>query len=193
MREAFEEQEQGEKRRKEDEGDFRERVAKEREEQRALGQVKGAMSVLEGLEEDGEQDGNKNCDSNGNAEAIRPQNGSKKEVNVLYRGLVRERARKESEHRARYDLMQSLSRNPSYAPDEEGMDAQDRIAIGEEEVDIEDEDPELDAFESLEPQERLRKLVSHLRDHWYYCFWCKYRYEDETMDGCPGLTEDEHG
>ena len=193
VREAFEEQAQGEKRRKEDESDFRERMAREREEQRTLGQVRGAMSVLEGLEDGEEQVKAQSQDGGGFSAGPRPPKPTLKSVNVLYRGLVRERARKESERRARYDLMQSLSKNPSYAPDNEEVDAQDRIATGEEEVEIEEEDPELDAFEALEPRERLDQLVAYLREKYHYCFWCKYRYGDESMEGCPGLTENEHG
>lgn len=193
VREAFEEQAQGEKRRKEHEGDFRERMAKEREEQRTLGQVRGAMSVLEGLEDVEEQVKAQNWDGDGVPGGPRISKRTMKSVNVLYRGLVRERARNESERRARYDIMQSLSKNPSYAPDNEEIDAQDRIAIGQEEVEIEEEDPELDAFEALEVRERLDQLVAYLREKYHYCFWCKYRYDDESMEGCPGLTEDEHG
>ena len=194
MREAFQEQEHHEKRRKEDEGDFRERVAKEREEKRTIGQVRGAMSVLEGLEED-EDAAQADPNEFEASEVEKPERrkGSKRHVNLLYRSLVRERQRKESERRVRYDLMQSLSKNPSYAVDDGEEDAQDRIALGEEEVDVEEEDPELDALEALDPFERLDQLLSYLREKWHYCFWCKYRYEDESMEGCPGLTEDEHG
>jgi hypothetical protein len=38
----------------------------------------------------------------------------------------------------------------------------------------------------------LEKLVVYLRETYHYCFWCKYRYTDESMEGCPGLTEEEH-
>ena len=193
VKEAFQEQEQGEKRRKEDEVDFRERVAREREEKRTQGQVKGAMSVLEGLEEEEQQVKDNGAKGDMASDCTRPRNRTMKSVNVLYRGLVRERARKEWEQRARYDIMQSLSKNPSYAPDDEEMDAQDRIAIGQEETELEEEDPELDAFEALEAHERLDQLVVNLRGNYHYCFWCKYRYNDESMEGCPGLTEDEHG
>ena len=103
---------------------------------------------------------------------------------------MRGRIERERERRARYDMLQSLSRNAKQAdPDE---DEQDRLAWGNEEEEVEEEDPELDAFDALEPKVRLEKLVVYLRDRYRYCFWCKFRYPDASMDGCPGLTEDDH-
>jgi len=83
-----------------------------------------------------------------------------------------------------------LSRNAAYEDPEE--DKQDRQAWGNEEEELEEEDPELDEFNAMEPAERLRRLVEYLRDTYHYCFWCKYQYPDGTMDGCPGLTEEDH-
>lgn len=171
LRQAFEEKERGEKA---EEGCFRERVARDREEKRTEGQVVGAMKVLEGLEEDTED---------GAAE-----NRKKRKVNVLYRGLVRQRQERERERRAQHDLHQSLSRNPAYEEDEED----DRLAWGEEEEDVEEADEELEAFEKLEPRKKLERLVEELRDKYWYCFWCKCRYGDESMEGCPGVEEDNH-
>lgn len=160
-----------------EEGGFRERVARQREEKRAEGLVGGAMRVLEGLEED---EGGEHTDG-----ARQPR--KKKRVNVLYRGLVRQRREQERDRRARYDLHQSLSKNASYEDDE-----QDRLAWGGEEEDLDEEDEELDAFEKLEPRERLDRLVAELRARWWYCFWCKCRYADESLEGCPGTLEDDH-
>ena len=64
--------------------------------------------------------------------------------------------------------------------------------MGKEEEDVEEEDEELDAFLSLDGKERLRTLVEYLREQHQYCFWCKFKYDDETMEGCPGLEEDDH-
>lgn len=172
-----EEVEGREREEKAEEGDFRERVAREREEKRIEGLIGGAMRILEGLEEDEEH-----------ADGARPP-GKKKRVNVLYRGLVRQRRERERERRARYDLHQSLSKNTAY----EDEDEQDRLAWGGEEEDVDDEDDdELDAFEKLKPGERLEMLVTELRVRWWYCFWCKYRYPDERLEGCPGTLEDDH-
>ncbi|MCJ1272431.1 hypothetical protein MMC21_000217 [Puttea exsequens] len=163
-----------EKRQKAEEGDYRVRVAREREAKRVEGRFWGAMRVLEGLEQ---PEGKSSMSS--------------RRVNVLWRGLVMEREQKERERRTRYDLAQSLSKNATYNDSEE--DEQDRQALGKEEADVEEEDEELDEFMALEGSERLRRLVGYLREKHFYCFWCKFQYEDEGMDGCPGLTEDEHG
>ena len=151
---------------------FRERVTREREARRVEGLLGGAMRVLEGMEEEGT---------------------AGKRVNVLYRGLVRQRKEEERERRARYDLHQSLSRSATYVADEE-EEKQDRLAWGgdEEEDEAADRDEELEAFEALTPQERLDRVVSHLREKHWYCFWCKSRYETAGMEGCPGMTEDDH-
>ena len=161
-----------EKRQKAEVGDYRERVGREREEKRVEGLAWAAMRVLEGLEAPGE-----------GAEKV-PSG----KVNVLWRGLVTERKEKERQRRVRYDLLQSLSKNASYAEENE----QDRQALGREEEDVEEEDEELDAFMALEGKERLRRLVGYLREKHFYCFWCKCKYEDESMDGCPGMEEDDH-
>jgi len=64
---------------------------------------------------------------------------------------------------------------------------------GEREGMGEDEDEELAEFEALSFAERLGKVVDYLRKEYRYCFWCKYQYEDEGMEGCPGTDEDSHG
>jgi len=162
-----------EKRMKVEEGDYRERVGREREGKRVEGLFWGAMKVLEGLEQ--------------------PEVGEKvllKKVNVLWRGLLRERVEKERDRRMRYDLHQSLTRDRQYEDPEE--DQHDRQALGKEEEGVQDEDEELDEFLGLEGKERLRKLVEYLRERHFYCFWCKCKYEDECMEGCPGLEESDH-
>ncbi|KAL4802886.1 hypothetical protein BDV18DRAFT_163410 [Aspergillus unguis] len=126
------------------------------------------------------------------------------QINVLYRGLVREREEKERAVQTRHMLQTSLPssffpnpRLPGYA--DEGLDRDDHEALGGGrdlstvlEQELEEEDPELDEFNALEPAERLSRLVQYLRDKHFYCFWCKYRYETAEMDGCPGLTEEDH-
>ena len=181
-----EEVETVEKVQKVEEEGYRERVGREREEKRVEGLVQAAMRVAEGLEEgegiegDGEKDGEK-------------ENSRKvptKQVNVLWRGLIRQREEKERERRMRYDLHQSLSKNATYEDPEE--DKQDQQAWGNEEEELEEEDSELEDFNALEPAERMRRLVEHLRDKHRYCFWCKFQYPDEEMEGCPGFGEDDH-
>ena len=96
----------------------------------------------------------------------------------------------------RYDLQQSLSRLPTY--DDPDEDKDDKRALGKDVVhhtlveDLEEEDSEPDEFNALDPAERLEKLVEYLRTEYHYCFWCKYTYPDKEMEGCPGLTEEDH-
>ena len=111
-------------------------------------------------------------------------------------GPAREREEKERDRRMRYDLHQSLSRLPTY--DDADEDKEDKRALGKDRIqhtlveDLEEEDPDLDAFNELDPAERLHKLVLHLREEYNYCFWCKFTYPDKDMEGCPGLTEEDH-
>ncbi|KAK4131864.1 hypothetical protein BT67DRAFT_387095 [Trichocladium antarcticum] len=96
----------------------------------------------------------------------------------------------------RRDLEQGLPRLPTYDDAEEEED--DRQALGKARTayvtadDLDEEDAALDEFNALPADERLRRVVQHLRDEHHYCFWCKFTYPDDTMDGCPGLTEEDH-
>ncbi|KAK9447112.1 uncharacterized protein V1518DRAFT_422243 [Limtongia smithiae] len=56
------------------------------------------------------------------------------------------------------------------------------------------EDPELDAFNSLAPAERLRVVLEYMREQYCYCFWCGCRYDgkEDLEANCPGLLEEEH-
>lgn len=167
------------------EEEYRERVRREREVARLERQVGAAQKVAEGME--GEVKGGTTL----------------KGVPVEYRGLVRKREEAERERRMRYDLEQAVMRSskglPGYDDGEEDED--DRRALGKGKAaattyvvaeDLDEEDEELEAFEALEPEERLRRVVEYLRREHRYCFWCKCAYPDEEMDGCPGLTEEDH-
>jgi len=195
IREAAEAAESGVKKVKLTEEGFRERNIREKEEKRMEGMWFGAMKILESLEEDVGSNENVGAEA-----ATEPKTKSVKDdstdrplksINLYYRPLVHDRLVKERERRARYDLAQSLSRNEDYTTE----DADDKLALSDEvqDQDQDGEDNELDEFKALPIAERLDKVVQHLREKYLYCFWCKYRYEDEGMEECPGLTEDEHG
>ena len=189
------------KRVKAEEGDYRERVRMEREEVRLEGMVGAAMRVAERMaaerEEQRAADAGKDVDE-GADDPKKPKITTRplKSINILWRGLVRRREEKERDRRMRYDLQQSLSRLPTY--DDANEDADDKRALGKEPSqymlveDLEEEDLDLDEFNALDPAERLEKLVQHLRLEFHYCFWCKFTYPDEEMEGCPGLTEEDH-
>ncbi len=61
------------------------------------------------------------------------------------------------------------------------------------EADLEDPDPELEAYSLIPVSERFEELVRELRKRWWYCFWCKMGYGDPGLEGCPGEGEDVHG
>ena len=164
--------------------EYRDRVRKEREDARLEAQVLAAQRLVEQMDEEQE--------TNADGVSSRPL----KSIPVLYRGLVRHREEKERDRRMRHDLEQSLSRLPTYEDDDEDED--DKKALGNKETeyvaaeDLDEEDDELNEFNALEVGERLRMAVEHLRSMHWYCFWCKMKYEDESMDGCPGVTEEDH-
>ncbi len=202
LREEVEAGVEGEKKLKVEEGEFRERQRGEREERRREGQIVGAQRVAERLEEEDEmgKEGNASAEDEGMVEKDVWAKGKRtrkplSQINVLWRGAVKQRELAERDKRMRYDLHQSLSRLPMYQDPDEDRD--DRIALGkkdteEVDLDLDQEDEELNEFDGLGTGEKLQKLVEYLRDRWYYCFWCKYRYEDSNMEGCPGITEDDH-
>lgn len=223
-RKIREEAEEATKKIKREEGDYRDRVREERELKRTEAQVRAAQKVAERLDAEAEEEtAGKNERQEESPDGVIDeeeddiQNKKKKDkqpkhlkptsqINLLYRGLVREREEHERAIQARHALQSSLPssffpnpRLPGY--DDVDLEREDKQALGAKlepytaavEQEVEEEDPELDAFNAQEPAERLRKLVAYLRDTYRYCFWCKYRYEtDEELEGCPGLTEEDH-
>jgi hypothetical protein len=189
-----------------DETEFRDRVRREREEARAERQIYAAMKVCERMDEEKrhpERSHEAEAEEDGEGEGQRREKPSGlstrplKSIPVVWRGLVRRREEAERDRRMRYDLEQSsTTRLPSYVDDLEDID--DKKAMGKVDTayvpveDLEEDDSELEEFEALDVGERLRRLVVYLRDEFNYCFWCKCEYPDETMDGCPGVTEEDH-
>lgn len=195
-RKILEEFEEAAKRVKVEEVGYRDRVRQEREEKRLSGLIIGAQKVVERLETETYEEAERL--ERETAETVVPSKRPLSKINVLWRGLVRERLEKEAEKRMRADMQQSLSRLPTYDDPED--DEEDERAFAKKqstnefvEEDLYVDDAELDDFQALPAEERLEKLVLYLRDTFHYCFWCKYKYEDAEMKGCPGLTEDEHG
>jgi hypothetical protein len=189
------------KRVKAEEGDYRDRVRREREEARLEGMVGAAMRVAERMSGEREEVAALEAgeDVDATEEGVKKRKISTKplkQINILWRGLIRKREEKERDRRMRRDLNDSLSRLPTY--DDPDEDKEDKRALGKEASqyvlveDLEEEDPELDEFNALDPAERLQKLVEYLREEFNYCFWCKYTYPDKEMEGCPGLMEEDH-
>jgi hypothetical protein len=53
---------------------------------------------------------------------------------------------------------------------------------------------QVEKLQSLNIEQQLDKLTSYLRDTYFYCFWCRAKYENkEDLDtNCPGRDEDDH-
>ncbi|PWW78765.1 hypothetical protein C7212DRAFT_288720 [Tuber magnatum] len=179
--------------------EYRERVRIEAGQARMEAQFCGAQKVCEKFEDTGDGLG-------GSAQRSVPL-GS---INVFWRGLVKAREEKERARKMKYEMLQSLDspRLPGYDRGHE-LDREDKVALGispgsarvrnlgmvveDGAEDETGEDEELAEFEALGVGERLKRIVEYLRCKHKYCFWCKYQYPDEQMEGCPGLEEDLHG
>ncbi|TQS33038.1 hypothetical protein Golomagni_06632 [Golovinomyces magnicellulatus] len=185
-----------------DPDEYRDRVRREREEARLEKQFFAAQRMAERMDEEQdaktvpEQDNDEDDKAKENKNITDAKSRPLKSINILYRGLVRHREEKERDKRMRHDLEQSLSRLPTYEDDHEDEDY--KIALGKDKPvyvtaeDLDEEDAELDEFNELEIATRLEKVLVYLREKHWYCFWCKMAYDDEKMDGCPGLTEEDH-
>ncbi|KAF4954294.1 hypothetical protein FGADI_5382 [Fusarium gaditjirri] len=183
-----------------DPDEYRERVRKEREDARLEKQFFAAQRTAERMDDEKTEVYGPVVslpDSKDEREKARPISSRPlKSIPIIYRGLVRHREEVERDRRMRYDLEQSLSRLPTYEDGQE--DADDRRALGKRHTvyataeDLDEEDEELDQFNELEIGGRLNSVLEYLREKHQYCFWCKMAYPDAEMDGCPGLTEEDH-
>ncbi|KAI1345155.1 putative G-patch domain protein [Xylariaceae sp. FL0016] len=186
-----------EKKRKVDENEFRERSRREHEAKRWEALVYAAMKVCERMDEEQTEGGQATSGEAGETAKKRGLSTRPlKSIPVEWRGLIRKREEAERDRRMRHDLEQSSTHLPTYEDDSE--DGDDKKAMAKTNTpyavvdDLDEEDAELDGFNELEADERLRRLVEFLRKEYRYCFWCKCQYPDETMDGCPGVTEEDH-
>jgi hypothetical protein len=184
------------KRVKETEDEYRARLKMDREKSRKEAQLRAAQKIAQTLSNDDHDIGSetRQVDSGLESPSLLHKHQRKplKEINVLWRDL--EKSRREKEVMARQDKKR-LARQSS-SDDEDVLQSNDNeiedFTLIEEGLFAEDEDSELDEFNSLPVDERLNKIVLFLRDQHHYCFWCKFTYNDATMDGCPGTTEEDH-
>lgn len=53
---------------------------------------------------------------------------------------------------------------------------------------------EVDKLQSLTLDQQLETLITYLRETYFYCFWCRAKYEnkDDLDTNCPGVEEDDH-
>ncbi|ORY19387.1 hypothetical protein BCR34DRAFT_471984 [Clohesyomyces aquaticus] len=199
FREHAEKIEKETKRTKVEQLDYRERIRQENEEKRHEVELYNAQKTAERLveERDTRPAEGQDWTPTGEDKKRRAESNEMplKSINVLWRGLARKRLEKQRDRKLRQDFTDSLSsRLPTYADDDEDTD--DKLAYSRDTAvvqnELDEEDPELEEFDALPVTERLQKVVVHLRETHHYCFWCKYQYSDETMDGCPGITEADH-
>ncbi|KAF9699759.1 hypothetical protein EKO04_002423 [Ascochyta lentis] len=190
FREQWEEADRLAKRSKEEEGDYLEVRRQEQKEKKAERDLDNAQRTAERLYE-------KDAEDRGTPE---PSDKPLKDVNVLWRSRARKRVEIQQEKQQRRELNNSLaSRLPTLA-DEGDEDDESKVALGQDlkpfyttlEGDLEAEDPELADFEALPVVERLEKVLLYLRDEFHYCLYCGYQYPDAELEGCPGITEEDH-
>jgi phosphopantetheinyl transferase (holo-ACP synthase) len=189
FREQFEEAERLAKRSKEEEGDYLEIMRQEQKDKKAERDLDNAQRTAERLSD-------KEAEEKGT-----PEQSEKplKDINVLWRTRARRRVEIKRDKQQRRELNNSISsRLPTLAPEDEDDDS--KVAQGRDlapfyttlENDLEDEDPELAEFEAIPVTERLHKLLTFLREKYRYCLYCGYEYPDAEMEGCPGVTEEDH-
>jgi hypothetical protein len=189
FREIWEEAERLAKRTKEEEGDYLEMRRQEAKEKKVERDLDSAQRTAERLSEKEAEEGT-------------PEPGEKPlaEINVLWRSRARRRVEIQQDKQQRRELNNSLaSRLPTLA-DEGDVDNDTKVALGQDlqpfyttlEGDLEADDPELAEFEALPVAERLEKVLLYLREKFQYCLYCGYQYPDTELEGCPGVTEEEH-
>ncbi|KAF3051546.1 hypothetical protein E8E11_009267 [Didymella keratinophila] len=190
FREQWAEAERLAKRSKEEEGDYLEMRRQEQKEKKAERDLDSAQRTAERLSE-------KDTEDKGTPE---PGDKPLKDINVLWRTRARRRVEIQQDKQQRRELNNSLaSRLPTLA-DEGDADNDTKVALGEDlkpfyttlENDLEAEDPELAEFEALPVAERLQKVLLYLRKEFHYCLYCGYQYPDAELEGCPGVTEEDH-
>lgn len=191
FREQWAQAEREAKRSKEEEGDFVETRRLEAKEKKAERDLETAMKTAERLtEQEAENKG-------------RPLQMDKpwKDVNILWRMRARRTAVIKQEKQQRRELNNSIaSRLPTLAAEDDDEEDDSKVAQGRDlapfytslEDELVDEDPELAEFEALPVPDRLQKLLVFLREKFHYCLYCGYQYPDAELEGCPGVTEEEH-
>lgn len=191
FREQWEQAEREAKRAREEEGDYVEIRRLEAKEKKLERDLDSAQRTAERLSE-------KVAEEEGTPE---PAEKPWKDVNLLWRSRARRRAVIMHEKKQRRELNNTLaSRLPTLEVEDEDDGDDAKVAQGRDlasfytsvEDELEDEDPELAEFEALPVLERLQKVLKFLREKFHYCLYCGYQYPDKELEGCPGLTEEDH-
>jgi len=173
------------KRQKEDSDTYRLNVRSERLEARLKSNLRQAQQACQNLDTKAR-------------EKEPPDINSKQELpNVFWRGLERDRELEQKEKLFRRRVLYERSRNLLGESDDEEYDNV---------VQVDDEDEELDEFESLPLENQLEMVLHYMREKYFYCFWypfafgedtdcrcgCAYNDAEDLAENCPGLTEEDH-
>lgn len=152
----------------ENEVDYMERIRLENEMKYTEAKIREAQKVCENL------DGN--------------SINEPRKINVLWRGLVVERIKKEKENLRKHEILNRVQNVNDLQYDDVKPARHVHIEWSEED----DQDLELDAFNQLDSKIRLEKIIDYLRENYYYCFWCGCAYKDiqDLLESCPGKQED---
>lgn len=168
-----------EKRSKLDEGDYRSRLSQESTGRRLEHQLHEAQKVAEALDTEPYQKGEENSGTTHSEVEPNFQRGVNsvrylKGVKFYWRNIAIEN--------------HQLGRSPR-SDGTQTAEYLTELPLSDEDSD----DDELSQFNCLPVEERLQKVNDYLRGTHRYCFWCKHRYPDTKMEGCPGSSESEHG
>ena len=138
------------KRQKEDSDTYRLNVRSERLEARTRNNLREAQKVCQNLDTKA-------------GEKERTDSQTKQELpNVFWRGLERDREIEQKEKRFRSRVLYERSANLLGESDDEEYDNV---------VQVDDEDEELDEFESLPLENQLEMILHYMREKYFYCFW----------------------
>lgn len=90
-------------------------------------------------------------------------------------------------------LRKQMQADSLHPIDDEEPTANKKLSMPEDQYNLEVLE-EVTQFLRLQAQDRLRLVLSYLRDKHTYCFWCgvKYESEEEMQSQCPGPAEDDH-
>nr|POE48340.1 g patch domain-containing protein 11 [Quercus suber] len=180
---------------------YRDRLAKDQEEKRIEAVMWSAMRTLERIEILGgktyEEGASEDKGTTPFADSDPDDTKPLTEINFLYRDVVARRREKDQQKLLRsHDGFLLPSKQEHYAGDQDD-DKDDKFTFVADDHDSAEQKPEdndeFTAFQGLSVADRLERVVVELRNNHFYCFWCKFKYPDSQMLGCPGASEDEHG
>ncbi|EEB06337.1 RNA-binding protein [Schizosaccharomyces japonicus yFS275] len=146
--------------------------------------LRGALSVLERLEED-------KLEAQG-----KPLNET--DCHPFLKTMIETRKAAEEERRKRIRRMNGLQSN-SDSDDE--LSSQSPQYLSEDVPTSDDETPDTSVsksprteFDTAEDSMKLNMLLNELRTKYLYCFWCGSKYTDKSdlEMNCPGLDEESH-